>query len=480
MSFASPVFLWFFMPAVLVLSFVLPRAWRNGLIAVSSLFFYAWGGGEFVLLLLACMLVNFVAGLSIDSRWAADRPLHRKTILIATLVFDVGILAIWKYSGFLSVQVSRMADALGVGSTAILSLALPIGISFYTFHHMSYVVDVYRRTKPAQRSPLQFVTYISMFPQLIAGPIVRYNEIADQLADTNRDRLADLSRGFPRFAFGLAKKVIVADTIAPIADAAFATSSGDLTTAVAWTGALAYTIQIYFDFSAYTDMAIGLAQMFGFRLPENFDRPYSAYSITDFWRRWHMSLSRWFRDYVYIPLGGNRKGTRRTYINLIIVFFLTGIWHGAAWTFLVWGMYHGALMVIERITKVGTREPQSVVEDILRRALTLLLVMIGWVFFRAGGISQALHFLHAMFVPTFGPVGDAMLAATTTQATVMLILGSLVIFFPRRWVTGRIIEQFDGARRGKALRVAVIGVLAPYAAILVAAGTFSPFLYFQF
>lgn len=479
MSFASPVFLWYFMPAVLVLSFVLPRTWRNGLIAASSLLFYAWGGGEFVFLLIGCMFVNFVAGLAIDSEWAANRLRRRKAILIATLVFDVGILAVWKYAGFFSAQVSRISDALGAGATDIIALALPIGISFYTFHHMSYVVDVYRRTKRAQRSPLQFVTYIGMFPQLIAGPIVRYHEIADQLSDTHRDRLADLSRGFPRFAFGLAKKVIVADAVAPIADAAFATPPGELTTAVAWTGILAYTIQIYFDFSAYTDMAIGLAQMFGFRLPENFDRPYSSYSITDFWRRWHMSLSRWFRDYVYIPLGGNRKGTGRTYLNLTIVFFLTGIWHGAAWTFLVWGMFHGALMVIERFTGVGTREPRSVVEDVLRRALTLLLVMIGWVFFRAAAIGQAFGYLHTMFVPRFGPVSDAMLAAASTQATVMLAIGALVVFLPRRYVAGRVIERFDKAP-GKVLRVAVIGVLTPYAAILVAAGTFSPFLYFQF
>lgn len=479
MSFASPVFLWYFMPAVIACYLIFPRRWRNGLIAVSSLLFYAWGAGEFVYLLIACMVVNFAAGIAIDSLWGLERPGRRRGVLIAAIVFDVAILAIWKYAGFLSIQVEKLSTALGFGDTTIIALALPIGISFYTFHHMSYVVDVYRGTRSAQRSPVQFVTYIGMFPQLIAGPIVRYHEIADQLDDTNRDRLADISRGFPRFALGLSKKVIVADTVAPIADAAFATASGDLTTPVAWLGALAYAVQIYFDFSAYSDMAIGLGQMLGFRLPENFDRPYSAYSITDFWRRWHMSLSRWFRDYVYIPLGGNRDGAVKTYRNLIIIFFLTGIWHGAAWTFVVWGMYHGALMVIERVTGVGTREPRGAAEWIGRRALTFLLVVVGWVFFRALGMQQALDFLRVMFIPTFGPVPDAVLAAVSVQGLVMLAIGLLVVLLPPTLVFGRVIERFS-ERPGRVLRVAVICVLLPYAAISVASGTFSPFLYFQF
>ena len=479
MSFASPVFLWYFMPIVLAAYLILPKHWRNGLIAVTSLLFYAWGAGEFVYLLIACMVVNFAAGIALDSRWAYERLPRRRAILTSAILFDVLILAIWKYAGFLSIQVHNISSALGVGDTSIVALLLPIGISFYTFHHMSYVVDVYRGSRRAQRSPVQFVTYIGMFPQLIAGPIVRYHEIADQLADTNRDRFADISRGLPRFALGLSKKVIVADTVAPIADAAFATSAGDLTTPVAWLGAIAFTVQIYFDFSAYSDMAIGLGQMFGFRLPENFDRPYSSYSITDFWRRWHMSLSRWFRDYVYIPLGGNRDGAAKTYRNLAIIFLLTGIWHGAAWTFVVWGAYHGVLMVIERLTGVGTREPKTIGEAAVRRALTLLLVIVGWVFFRADGMEQAFAMIQAMFVPTFGPVPDTILAAVSTQGIIMLIVGCLVALLPPTFVTGRAIERFD-ATPGKLLRVAVICVLVPYAAISVAAGTFSPFLYFQF
>ena len=479
MSFASPVFLWFFMPAVLTMYLILPRHWRNGLLSAASLLFYVWGAGEFIFLLLACMAANFTAGILIDSRWAKGRPGKRRAVLISAVVFDLAILATWKYAGFFTTQTHNLAKALGLGDTTIIALALPIGISFFTFHHMSYVIDVYRESRSAQKSPIQFITYIAMFPQLIAGPIVRYNEISEQLADTNRDRWADISRGLPRFALGLSKKVIIADTVAPIADAAFATANGDLTTSVAWLGAIAYTVQIYFDFSAYSDMAIGLGQMFGFRLPENFNRPYSANSITDFWRRWHMSLSRWFRDYVYISLGGNRKGKLNTYRNLIIIFFLTGFWHGAAWTFVVWGMYHGTLMVIERLTGLGTRDSSSVGESILRRAVTVLLVVVGWVFFRAHGLQQAGAFLHAMFWPTGGPVPDTITAALSTQGVVALAFGVLVVFMPPNLVMGRAIENFTSVS-GKAFRIAVIAILAPYAAISVAAGTFSPFLYFQF
>ncbi len=479
MSFVAPIFLWYFMPLVLVLYWIFPRHWRNGLIAVASLLFYAWGAGQFVLLLLLCMAVNFAAGIGIDSARLADNAKARRWLLIATVSFDLLILGIWKYAGFLSEQVNTLSTSLGLGDTTILAIALPIGISFFTFHHMSYVVDVYRHSRPAQKSPVQFVTYIGMFPQLVAGPIVRYHEISEQLSDTDRDRFADFSRGFPRFALGLSKKVIIADTVAPIADAAFSVGGGQLTTQAAWVGAIAYTVQIYFDFSAYTDMAIGLGQMFGFRLPENFDRPYSAHSITDFWRRWHMSLSRWFRDYVYIPLGGNRHGAAMTYRNLLIIFFLTGFWHGASWTFLVWGMYHGVLMIIERLTGLGTRAPKSVLEGIGRRVVTMLLVIVGWVFFRAHDIGQAWEFLRAMFWPTTGPVPDALLAATTNQAVLMLIFGSLVVFMPSTLVMGRLIERFN-YRPASVFRVVVICVLAPYAAIAVAAGTFSPFLYFQF
>jgi alginate O-acetyltransferase complex protein AlgI len=478
MSFASPVFLWYFMPATLVAYWLLPRAWRNGIVAVASLLFYTWGAGPYTFLLLSAIAVNYAAGIVIDADRYADRLGVRRAVLYTAVLWDLGILAIWKYAGFASQQIDALSSALGLGGSPIIELALPIGISFFTFHHISYVVDVYRHSRRAQKSPVQFVTYIAMFPQLVAGPIVRYHEISAQLADTKRNRADDFALGFPRFAWGLTKKVVIADTIAPVADAAFAVSGGDMTTATAWLGALAYTLQLYFDFSGYSDMAIGLGLMIGFKLPENFDRPYSAASITDFWRRWHMSLSRWFRDYVYIPLGGNRHGAAKTYRNLIIIFVATGFWHGANWTFLVWGLYHGALMLIERATGTGVVTATGPVL-VARRALTFLLVVIGWVFFRAESLGQALTMLQHMFVPSGFGLPEAVAASLTNQRSVVLALALLVVLLPGSFVLGRVLEA--GRSRPAAItRFAVIAVAAPCAAMFAAAGTFSPFLYYQF
>jgi alginate O-acetyltransferase complex protein AlgI len=478
MSFASPVFLWYFMPATLVAYWLLPKNWRNGLVAVVSLIFYSWGAGPYTFLLLSAIAVNYAAGILIDADRFAERPGVRRGLLWTAVIWDLGILAIWKYAGFASQQVNALSDALGLGHTPVIDLALPIGISFFTFHHLSYVVDVYRHSRPAQKSPVQFITYIAMFPQLIAGPIVRYHEIADQLADTKRSRADDFALGFPRFAWGLTKKVLIADTIAPIADAAFGTAGGDMTTGTAWVGALAYTLQLYFDFSGYSDMAIGLGLMLGFKLPENFDRPYSAVSITDFWRRWHMSLSRWFRDYVYIPLGGNRHGAAKTYRNLIIIFVATGFWHGANWTFLVWGLYHGALMLIERVTGQGAFEASGV-RLVFRRALTFLLVVVGWVMFRAESLGQALEMIKYMFVPSGLGLSEAVSSSMTHQRSVVMLLALLVVLLPGSFVLGRILEA-GSSRPAIATRYAVIALAAPCAAIVAAAGTFSPFLYYQF
>jgi alginate O-acetyltransferase complex protein AlgI len=398
-------------------------------------------------------------------------------VLIAAVVFDIGILAIFKYATFAQLQFQALIRDFGAAGGTILRIGLPIGISFFTFHHLSYVIDIYRGKRPALRHPVQFVTYIAMFPQLIAGPIVRYHEIADQLPVLREDRLADFAAGFPRFAHGLAKKVIVADSVGPIADSVFTLPSHQLTTPAAWLGALAYTLQIYFDFSGYSDMAIGLGRMMGFQLPENFARPYSSVSVTDFWRRWHMSLSRWFRDYLYIPLGGNKKGPRRTYINLYIVFALTGFWHGANWTFLIWGLYHGTWLVIERLTGYRTWSDDRLRYP--RRAATFLIAVVGWVFFRANTLHGAGEVLHAMFIPHFGPLPNAVSAAATTQRTVFMALAMLVVLLPPSFVFGRFLEEATG-RAATAARVAVGTLAAPYAAILVAAGTFSPFLYFKF
>ena len=477
MSFASPLFLWYFLPGLLLLYWVLPGRFRNVLVSVASLGLYAFGGGSFVLGLIAVMAVNFAAGIALDSRAMVERPGARQALLVATVLADLSVLAVWKYAGFAAEQAQAVSELLDGPAVPAVQLALPIGISFFTFHHISYIVDVYRHSRHAQKSPVQFATYIAMFPQLVAGPIVRYHEIDAQLADTKRDKLDDFAAGFPRFALGLTKKVVIADALSPVADAVFALPEDQLTTSVVWLGVLAYTLQIYFDFSGYSDMAIGLGRMIGFRLPENFARPYSAVSVTDFWRRWHMSLSRWFRDYVYIPLGGNRGSSLLTYRNLFTVFLLTGIWHGAAWTFVVWGLFHGVLLAVERATGLA-----QVADDTWqwpRRAVTFLLVVVGWVFFRAADMGRALEMLRLMFVPRFGEVPAEVTTVLTDQRTLVFVLGMLVVLMPRDLVMGKVVDE-SRTRIAGAARVAYSAVGAPYAAVLVAAGTFSPFLYFQF
>ncbi|HEV2783256.1 MAG TPA: MBOAT family protein [Actinophytocola sp.] len=477
MSFASPLFLWYFMPVVLAAVLITPRGWRNGVVAVASLVFYAAGAGPSTLLLLICMVVNFLAGPTLEpDEWDLSRG-RRKWVLLGVIAVDVGVLLIWKYAGFATEQIDGFARLLG-GDFPIVHLALPIGISFYTFHHISYVVDIYRGERPALRDPVAFATYIAMFPQLVAGPIVRYREIADQLPQRRTHPMDDVAAGFPRFALGLCKKVIIADSLSPVVEACFSTPSDEMTFAVAWLGALAYTLQLYFDFSGYSDMAIGLGRMVGFRLPENFARPYASVTVTEFWRRWHMSLSRWFRDYLYIPLGGNRRGVAMTYRNLIIVFALTGLWHGANWTFLVWGLYHGALLIIERGFHLD-RAPHARRAAIARRALTIVLVVFGWVIFRAAELPQALAMIGHMLLPDFTGLTDVVDNALTNQRLLILLAALVILFLPAHPVTGPLLES-SRSRPATVMRVAVMTVGLLFASILVTEGAFSPFLYFQF
>ena len=478
MVFSSIEFLWFFMPVVLALYALVPPRWRNSLLAVVSVIFYAWGAHAVVLVFLASIALNFAAGLAIGRFKEQGREERARTVMWAAVAVNLLVLFGWKYTVFAVDQLNGVLGVFGDSeSIPVPSIVLPIGISFFTFHGISYVVDVMRGQAAPMRKIADYTQYMAFFPQLIAGPIIRYHQIDDQIRHPppRSQRLNDIAEGFPRFALGLCKKVLIADQVAPIADAAFSDPSG-LTFTGAWIGALAYTVQIYFDFSGYSDMAIGLARMFGFRFPENFDRPYSAVSMTDFWRRWHITLSRWFRDYVYIPLGGSRAGQSTTLRNLMIIFLLVGAWHGAAWTFVLWGVYHGGLLMFERLTGISTLSDRRLAMP--RRAITFLLVVFGWVLFRAGDLGQAGDVYAAMLSPSGGTLPAALDDALVTPAVLALCFGLANVLLPRGFVMGRTVQdRWSGGPL--AARLAVLALL-PFAAITVAAGSFSPFLYFQF
>ncbi|MDY7105984.1 MAG: MBOAT family protein [Actinomycetota bacterium] len=476
MVFSSVEFLFFFLPLTLAVYALTPQSARNVALLVASLVFYTWGGGTLVFLLLTTIGANYVFGLMAARGIHEERPALRRWALVGSVVFNVGMLAWFKYANFAVDQVNAMAERLGLDSVGWAEIILPIGISFFTFQAMSYTIDVARgRTEPL-RNPVDFALYVSLFPQLIAGPIVRFHELHQEIRSRST-RLEDFSEGALRFAHGLAKKVIIADAAAEIADGAFGQPTDELTFIGAWLGVVAYTIQIYFDFSGYSDMAIGLGRMFGFHFPENFRRPYSAYSITDFWRRWHITLSNWFRDYLYLPLGGSRVSNRRTYVNLFAVFMATGVWHGANWTFIVWGLYHGVIMLAERVG--GGRRVDDAPRPWLARATTLLLVMIGWVMFRAPDIGSAFGFYGAMLNPFAGGALDPVGLGLTYRTLFVVVLACGVVLLPRDFYGGQLIERSRDARVNPA-RIGLIALALPYTAMLVASGTFSPFLYFQF
>jgi len=476
MVFSSVTFLFFLLPATIVLYYVLPRPARNTLLLLVSLLFYTWGTGALVVALLASIAVNYVFGLWIERFAEQGRRPRARAVLAVAVLMNVGLLAWFKYANFAVDTGSAVAQVLGGNALVWQDILLPIGISFYTFHSLSYLVDLLRGTARHLANPVDFALYITFFPQLVAGPIVRFHEIRDQLV-RRTETSAMFASGVYRFAHGLGKKVIIADTVAPVANAAFATPAGELNTVTALVGVVAYTVQLYFDFSGYSDMALGLAQMFGIRLPENFDRPYASRSVTEFWRRWHMSLSRWFRDYLYIPLGGNRGSSGATYRNLIIVFLVTGLWHGANWTFVLWGGYHGVLLLIERLTGTG-RVEQVGARALVGQARTVVLVMFGWILFRSVDIPYAVGYMGALLRPAGRLTPDVVLALDPLAA-IALAVGVASVAIPRWWVTGVRLEHAP-TWTVRGLRLATVGVVLPVALVFLVAGTFSPFLYFQF
>ena len=381
MLFSSNTFLFGFLPAVVVLYYLCPRRCRNVLLLVSSLIFYGWGEPKYVLLMLVSILLNYFCGLAAGKRQTQQRSV--RGVLIVGVVLNLGMLGFFKYGKFFF-------------GSAFPDIPLPIGISFYIFQAMSYLIDVCRREVEVQKNVLTFGTYVTLFPQLIAGPIVRYRDVAEML-ESRRENLPQFSRGVQRFVVGLSKKVLLANTFGSAWNALQVTTG----TAAAWLGLLCYTLQIYFDFSGYSDMAIGLGQLFGFTFLENFNYPYISASVTEFWRRWHISLSTWFKEYVYIPLGGNRKGLARQIFNILVVWLLTGLWHGASWNFVLWGGYYAALLILEKcwLLKAGEKLPL-----VLRRMMTMVLVMLGWALFYFENLGALGAFLGRLFtaVPSAG------------------------------------------------------------------------------
>ncbi len=394
MVFSSTIFLYYFLPLFLISYWLTPTKYKNGTALIWSLLFYMWGAPQFVFVLLASVAADFFLAKKIN---VSAQP-QRKWYFLISILFNVGLLFYFKYANFFVDNANVLLEKIGMTAVHWTKLALPIGISFFTFQKISYVVDVYQNKHQPLKKISDFALYIMLFPQLIAGPIVRYGEIKEQLEDrSNNDDLDHKLNGLFRFTIGLSKKMLIANQMAELADSIFALPLETLTTGQSWLGALAYSFQIYFDFSGYSDMAIGLGLMMGFRFPENFNAPYISQSITEFWRRWHITLSNWMRDYLYIPLGGNRVGTFRLYSNLCIVFLISGFWHGAAWTFIAWGAFHGFFLVLDRLfllqilKKIG--KPLSVL-------FTFIITLVGWVIFRADTMPQAVDYIFRMFEAT--------------------------------------------------------------------------------
>jgi len=475
MVFSSAIFLFVFLPVVLTGYYLVPRALRNGYLLIASLFFYAWGEGFLVLLMLTSVAFNYVGGRLID----ASRTDRSKRIALGrTLAANLGLLGWFKYANFIADNMNVVLSALGLPTWGLDPIHLPIGISFFTFQAMSYVVDIYRGDARVQRNPVNSALYIALFPQLIAGPIVRYHHVDEQIRA--RSHSFDLfAGGVVLFVIGLGKKMLIANPMGEVSDEIFALPAGELTASVSWIGIIAYTLQIYFDFSGYSDMAIGLGRMFGFQFLINFNYPYISRSMREFWRRWHISLSRWFRDYVYIPLGGNRVSHRRVYFNLLVVFFLCGLWHGASWNFVIWGLIHGAFLAAERTAfghwVSGLWRP-------LQHAYVLLVVICAWVFFRAETLDQALLYLGAMF--GLGG-GDGILyhAAMYVDPLTLLIAASGILGSAPIWPAVRRHLAALPAGWRAAVDTAMIGALLLVilgASLHLAAGTHNPFIYFRF
>ena len=470
MVFSSLVFLFRFLPVVLLIYYLAPKQFRNLILFLSSIFFYAWGEPILVCLMIFSSILDFFMGRGIGAARRMGNETLPKVFLTISLVGNLGILAVFKYADFFISSINTVTGA----EIPLLKLALPIGISFYTFQTLSYTIDVYRGQVKPQRNFIAFAAYVTLFPQLIAGPIVRYKTVARELR-RRKESLRDFSSGAFRFVIGLSKKVLIANSVGAVFDEVAAMNSSELSTMTAWLGVVAFTFQIYFDFSGYSDMAIGLGRMFGFHFLENFEHPYESTSITEFWRRWHISLGTWFKEYVYIPLGGNRRGFKRQVINIAIVWFLTGMWHGASWNFVLWGVYYGILLVLEKLFLLDKLEK---LPGILTHCYTMVLVVIGWAFFSFSDVKFKGDFLSALLFRAGGGFADSRFVYLLLSNLVMFLIAaigstSIPMLFGKR--------VFAMSKRKRALVVGLfMGICLMLSLCSLVSDTYNPFLYFRF
>jgi len=474
MVFSSNLFLLYFLPSFLIVYYIIPRKLKNLFTLLASIFFYAWGAPDFIFIVLAAIIIDFYI---VDIMHKSTLLKAKRILLGISVLINIGLLAYFKYANFLVENFNEILSLLGYEPINWASVALPIGISFFTFQKLTYSVDVYRKVHTPLKRVTDYAMYILMFPQLIAGPIIRFNEIADQIENRRAFETIDAKLlGFFRFVVGLSKKVLIANVLGEQVDKIFSMTPIDISTPLAWIGVVAYSFQIYYDFSGYSDMAIGIGKMIGFKFPENFNNPYISLNITEFWRRWHMTLGRWMRDYLYIPLGGNKVSKPRLYFNLWVVFLISGLWHGAAWNFVVWGAFHGFFLIADRMFLIKLTKPLGKFTNII---LTYFITLIGWVLFRADTLGYAFQYIKRMFA--FDGVKTSLWL--DAKFNTILVIGAIFAFIA---AFGKIESWWMNVLnkpKSNTITILLIFVSVIFTMICIGAITsssFNPFIYFRF
>ena len=471
MLFNSMVFLWIFIPISILLYFMVDDKYKNLILVFLSIIFYAWGEPTYVVLLVASVVINYILTILMDKQIEKNK---RKVYFIIAIILNIGILVYYKYFNFL---VHNIQNIFSLDISEVKKVPLPLGISFYVFSSISYIFDIYRKECKAQKNIINMALFITFFPKLLMGPIERYKDFESCIDVKSRKiTINSFKDGIVRFVYGLGKKVLIADVVARVADLAFDSNISNLNSQLAWLGAMCYMIQIYFDFSGYSDMAIGIAKMFGFDLMENFNLPYTSQSITEFWRRWHISLGNWFKNYLYIPLGGNRKGKLRTYVNLFIVFIATGVWHGAAWNYIAWGIYNGIFMVIERIKLKELIEKNSI--KLINHIYAMSVTFIGWIIFRANGLKNALKYIKTLFIDSKGSQLQTynILNNRTiiTMIIAVLLTGILQLLFSKMNKDNKVSKIY------RVIEPVCVGVILIISIMSIVNNTYTSFVYFKF